>query len=234
MVSQGEIIQQLNYAARSYGIPMLDIYYPIAARMSAYRTAHHRGLVIELFEFNDSCIGHACPRTRVFCFGDALQQAPGRSGLSLHVTGDGPSGPLFDPEGAEQSISSSARDMAIRGKIVPITIEPREYAQLGGHQARRSSENPRLRIAAASSLPRYQDLFFATESELAERLGEGHAAPGSGVRVAAVLRRLYGNARRLRGVPNDCRCHVHIDPGRYRPTQRPNTHWSNWPDAPVV
>ncbi len=75
MVSQSEIIQQLNYAARSYGIPMLDIYYPIAARMSAYRTAHHWGLVIELFEFNDSCIGHACPRTRVFCFGDALQQA---------------------------------------------------------------------------------------------------------------------------------------------------------------
>jgi hypothetical protein len=149
MVSQSEIIQQLNYAARSYGIPMLDIYYPIAARMSAYRTVHHWGLVIEVFEFNDSCFGHACPQTRVFCFGDALQQAPGRSGPSLHVTGDGLSGPLFDPVGAEQSISSSARDMAIRGKIIPITDRTAGVRE-GGHQARRSSENPRLRIAAAS------------------------------------------------------------------------------------
>jgi hypothetical protein len=231
MVSQSEIIQQLNYAARSYGIPMLDIYYPIAARMSAYRTVHHWGLVIEVFEFNGSCFGHACPRTRVYCFGDALQQAPGRSGLSLHVTGDGPSGRLFDSEGAEQSISSSARDMAIRGKIIPITIEPLDYAKAGI----KLEDPPRIHGYELLRLlvPRYHELFFATESELAERLGE--AMPLL-VRFSEWLHCDWDME-----MPGDCEAFqmiadaiAHNDPGRYRPTQRPNTHWSNWPDAPVV
>ena len=229
MVSPSEIIQQLNHA-QLYGLPRFENYYPIAARMSAYRGVRHWGLAIEVFEFNDSNYGHGCPRTKFYCFGDVLPQAPGWTGPTLHVTKDGPSGPLFDPEGIQQRISSSARDMAIRGKIIPITTEPLNVRG-GGHRARRSPENPRLRIAAASCA-RYQELFFATESELAERLGE---------RMPLLIRLYEWRHCDIEEMPGDCEAFqmiadaiAHNDPGRYRPTEPPNTHWSNWPDAPVV
>ena len=148
MVSRSDVIQQLNNA-QLYGLPQFDNYYPIAARMSAYRGVRHSGLAIEVFEFNDSNYGHGCPRTKFYCFGDVFPQAPGWTGHTLHLTKDGPSGPLFDPEGSEQRISSSARDMAIRGKVIPVTTEPLKYAE-AGIESQRSPENPRLRIAAAS------------------------------------------------------------------------------------
>ena len=121
--------------------------------------------------------------------------------------------------------------MAIRGKIIPITIEPREYAKAGI----RLEDPPRIQGYELLRLlvPRYQDLFFATESELAERLGE--AMP--------LLVRLseWRHCDVDMEMPGDCEAFQMIadaiarnDPGRYRPTQRPNTHWSNWPDAPVV
>jgi hypothetical protein len=231
MISRIDILHQLDYAAGSYGIPVLEIYYPVAARMSAYRSLHHWGLVLESFEFNDRCMGHGGPTTQIFCFGDALQQAPGRSEPSLNVTGDGPSGPLFDPEGAQQCISPLARDMAIRGKIIPISTDRLEYARAGI-----TLEDPAtiqgyelLRLLGR----RYRDLFFATESELTERLGER----------MPLLIRLYEwrHCDVVTEMPSSCEAFqmiadaiVHNDPDRYRPTERPNTHWSNWPDAPVV
>jgi hypothetical protein len=231
MISQIDIIEQLNYAALSHGIPYLNIYYPIAARMSAYRDVRHWGLSIELFEFHDSCFGHECPTTRVFCFGDELQQPPGRSEPSLNVTADGPSGPLFDPEGVEQSISSSAKDMTIRGIIAPVTTEPQEYADAGIilKDPPRIQGYELLRLLA----PRYLDSFFATDSELAERLGR--AMP----RVIRLYEWRHCDVHME--MPGTCEAFqlvadaiVHNDSTRYRPTEQPNTHWSNWPDARAV
>jgi hypothetical protein len=162
MVSRSEVIQQLNDHAQLYGLPRIENYYPIAARMSAYRGVRHWGLAIEVFEFNDSNYGHGCPRTKFYCFGDVLPQAPGWTGPTLHLTKDGPSGPLFDPQGIQQTISSSASDMAIRGKIIPITTEPLNYAEAGIEL----EDPPRIQGYELLRLlaPRYQELFFATES----------------------------------------------------------------------
>jgi hypothetical protein len=231
MISKSVIVRQLNDAALWNGIPMLDIYYPIAARMSAYRSVGHWALAIELFEFNDSCFGHGCPTTRIFCFGDVLRQAPGRSDPPLYVTGDGPSGPLFDSAGTQQSISSLARDMAIRGKIVPITTEPLKYA----HAGIKLENAPEIRGYELLRLlaPRYQELFFATESELTEMMG---------ARMPLLIRlNEWRHCDVAMQVPGDCETFqmiadaiVQNDPSRYNPTQPPNTHWSNWPDAPMV
>ncbi len=224
-----EIIQQLNEGHWSNQIIPFEIYYPIDARMSVYRDQRHWAIVIEQFVFSDSNFGHPCISTMCSCFGDDLPQAPGAFYPELQVTGDGPGGPLFDPDEL-WTVSPSAVDMTIRGKVVPITADPLKYAEAGIDL----KNPPRVEVYELLRLiaPRHRRLFFATEAEIVERIGE----------EMPLLVRLseWRDYDRLK-TPADSETFpmiadaiFHDDPSLYNPTLPPNTHWSNWPDAPVV
>jgi hypothetical protein len=143
---------------------------------------------------------------------------------------DGPSGPLFDlSDFMQHHVSLAATDMTIRNEVVPIATDPVTYAAAGIELA----EAPQiwgyelLRLVG----PRHRRLFFATETEIIERIGE--AMPlllrlsewrhPDGI-VEATLGQTETFQMIARVIAND-------DPSEYQPTVAPNTHWSNWPNA---
>lgn len=229
-----DIIQQLMEAFGAPGLhfPHLCVFYPVDARLSAYRSDAHWALVLEMLVFNDGPSGHECCATMLFCYGKDLPQSIGRSG-SLHVTGDGPSGPLFDPiDILGHFISPSASDMTIRRRVVAITTNPLEFATAGIQL----KWLPRIHGVELLRLlvPCHRRLFFATEAEIIERIGE----------PMPLLLRLdeWRHPDRERGeTPADSETFqmiaeaiAHNDPLLYQPTLPPNTHWSNYPIAGVV
>lgn len=224
-----EIVQQLNEANMVYRFPALDVYFPVATRLSVYRDKRDWALVLEQFEFDHTNIGHDGIHTEFHCFGNNLPQAPGRFNPPLFLTKDGPGGPLFDQDDImRQHVSSSAVDMTIRDKVVPITTNPARYAEAGIEL----KEPPRifgyelLRLIA----PTYRHLFFATEAEIVERIGK----------EMPLLLRLseWRHPDSLDGLPGMSETFHMIaeviannDPSLYQPTEEPNTHWSNYPNA---
>lgn len=230
-----DVIQQLDEqdARPGVGFPYFGVTYPVDARLSAYRDATAWALVIETLVFNDGTSGHFCCETVLYCYGNELPEAPGICYPVLNVTADGPTGPLFDPTDViGQLVSPLAADMTIRGKIVPVSTDPAEYGAAGIKLCNppRIQGFELLRLLA----PTHRRLFFATEKEIEQRLG----------RRMPLLLRLdewwqpdKGNDQR----PSDSESFQMIaqaiaanDPRLYQPTEPPNTHWSNWPNAGML
>ena len=130
-----DVIQLLNEAVartRLDRFPVLDVGFPIDTRLSVYRDdGEHWVIVIELLVFMQMRIGHECCMTEVRCYGDVPCPSDDFGFSRLRLTGDGPSGPLFDPYGAQQIVSSTAQNMTVRGNVVPITTDPAQYAAAG-------------------------------------------------------------------------------------------------------
>jgi hypothetical protein len=85
-----------------------------------------------------------------------------------------------------------------------------------------------LRLTA----PKCRRLFFATEAEIAGRIG------GS---MPLLLRLNEWRHPEVNEELYECESFQMIadvvarnDPSLYRPTERPNTHWSNWPMAGTI
>jgi hypothetical protein len=145
-----EIIHQLNEAHSdpTFAFPHFSIFYPVDARLSVYRTTRTWALVIETFVFDDAGVGsHDACQTMFFGYGSNLPQAPGIFYPALYVTGDGPSGKLFDPM-IDKLISPTAKDMTVRHKVVPITTELTDYAAAG---IRSCGTNLRLLVSTWAS-----------------------------------------------------------------------------------
>jgi hypothetical protein len=231
-----EIIQQVNEAhgGPRFAFPHFSLWYPVDARLSVYRTYSAWALVVEAFAFDDyGKEGHLACETKIFCYGSDIPQAPGVAGPSLYITGDGPSGKLFDPKDVtQQLISPKVADMTLREKVIPVTTNPAEYAAVGIDLKRppRILGYELLRLVA----PSHHRLLFAVESEIIERIGE----------PMPLLLRLdeWRHPDRDKGeTPADSESFqmiadviTHNDPSLYRPTEPPNTHWRNWPMAGMM
>ena len=227
-----EVLRELDEADAQNKFPSLLPWFPIDVRLSAYRSDRYWALVIETLVFHQGRLGHDGMLTFIYCFGDSLPGTPGVFYPELHVTTDGPSGPLLDPSEYDNLISPSARDMTIRDKVVPITTEPTAYATAGIELL----DPPRIRCHELLRLiaPKYRRLFFATETEIVQRIGE----------PMPLLLRLdeWRHPGAVAGErPSDSESFqmiadviAHNDPSLYQPTEPPNTHWSNWPMAGTV
>jgi hypothetical protein len=230
-----EVVQHLNEASgrRGLGFPDLCLFFPVDVRLSVYRQGAIWALILEMLVFNDGPSRHPCCSTMLYCYGNNLSQRSGVTYPPLNVTGDGPSGPLFDSQDPlGHCISPNAKDMALRGKVVPITTQVAEYnaAGIALIHPPRILGYELLRLVA----PKYRRSFLATESEIVERIGE----------PMPLLLRLneWRHPDRARGeMPADIHSFQMIaeviarnDPTLYQPTERPNTHWSNWPMAGML
>ena len=249
-----EIIQQFNQTHNGpiFAFPHFSIFCLADARLSVYRNDAEWVVVIETLIFNDAGVGsHDACQTMLFCYGSSLTQPPGIFYPALNVTGDGPSGPLFDPM-VDVVISQAATDMTIRGRVFPITTDPAQYAAAGIEVKLSSSRDTAWTQYAAAGIdlkqppcilgyellrliaPRHRRLFFATEAEIVQRI----------VASMPLVLRLdeWQHPDRDKGeTPADSESFqmiadviVHNDPSLYQPTKPPNTHWSNWPMAGVM
>ena len=229
-----DIIQQINDAdiGPTFAFPYYLIYFPVDSRLSVYRTADQWAVIIETLVFDDHGLGaHDSCQTMFFGYGSNLPQSPGIFYPALNVTGDGLSGGLFESK-FDALVSQTATDMMIRGKVVPVTTDPVDYTAAGIelNQSPRILGYELLRLIA----PRHRRLFFATEAEIAKRIGES----------MPLLLRLdeWRHPDRDKGeTPADGESFPMIadviaynDPSLYRPTVPPNTHWTNWPMAGMI
>jgi uncharacterized protein DUF7003 len=225
---RSDIIQQLTGDER---FPALDVSFPIDVRMSVYRSDIDWALILESFEFNQQRLGHDGIITEMWCYGNSLPQAPGRYYPELHVTADGPGGSLFDLYQYDNSISPLAKDLRLRDKVAPVTLDPAAYAAAGIELKRppRIFGYELLRLIA----PQHRRILFATEGEIVQRIGESMPLllrldewrhPDRGSESPADLESFQMIADVI----------AHNDPSLYQPTEPPNTHWSNWPLAGVI
>jgi hypothetical protein len=222
-----DITQQLN----EYRLwPSLSAWYPIDVRLSVYREEQQWAIFMETLTFNQQRIGHESCITGLYCFGDEVPPSAGPDYSELHVTKDGPSGPLFDSsEFMQHHVSLAATDMTIRDRVVPITTNPAEYAA----SDIRLEEPPRiwgyelLRLIA----PRYRRLFFATEAEIVERIGQPMPLLlrlDEWLHPDGIDMEMLGQSESFQMIAEVI---ANDDPCLYQPTLLPNTHWSNYPMA---
>jgi hypothetical protein len=249
MVSSSDVIQQLNDAnTRAMGFPHFEVFFPVDARLSAYREGDDWALILETFVFNPGPSRHSCICTLTYCYGNALPQAPGPYDPPLCVTSDGPSGPTFDAtDFVGHFIRNDATDMRARGTVVPITTDRKTYDAANirikwpqppgwARDRKRSEKHSRIHGCELLRLiaPRYRQLFFATEAELAERIG----------RQMPLLLRLdewYHADPANHEEPYQSESYQLVaqviaakDPALYKPGHPPNTHWRNWPEAGFI
>lgn len=206
-----EVLAQLDQAAIDFQFPDLShgYYYAVDARVRAFGDAARWALVVETVGYN--------PRAGnlidvVHTFGNCLTSgAPGYENEDFHVRIEN----MEDVESRDDPERYlGTAPLVVRGHAIGIDAPKGEE----------------LASAFRRLVPAHRDLLFGDDAEVRRRLPAGlpqllqleewnqpdlfETPPGQSQTyqlIAVVLESL--------------------DPGRYRPTLAPNTHWSNWPDS---
>lgn len=211
---------------------MLDhgYYYLADVRLLGYRDELRWGIVFETLICTSTDCGHDAMRDQLYCFGNRLRHEPGFTDDCIWSrTSDAPEGPAFTSSFGPHCPTEVSRvtSIRIRDQVVPMTTNRADYAAEGI-----ILEDPTtiwnfelLRWMA----PRYRSLLMATEEELQQGFSE----------PIPLFMRLYQwrhpdvargeRASDLQTFQMLAEALVTGDPTRYRPTEAPNTHWSNWP-----
>ena len=223
-----EILKELDACARVLSFPLLDNGYIYLgdARLSAYAShlANEWAILIEVLGFHYKCGVPTGISTDLFLCGTGIRREAYRvgrvGGLRIYLP----------PELQEEywhSIPSSLDAVTIRDQSVPIPHDPAIYAAKGimlddptmlqGHEL--------MRVL----LPEHGEAMLATEEErrrliphdlpLFARLDEWHhpdVASGELVSECSTFRNL-------------AIAMVAMESNLFRLTEKPNTHWSNWP-----
>lgn len=221
------ILGQFDQAADVYDFPMLDNqnFDPAGVQLSAFSNGEHYALFIEVLwtrvcpcTLDDFCGG-------VLALGNCLAASARAEGLVFRpLIEGGPNCPLLAEDAPY--VDPESRTVVIRGRTVPIEARLEAYRHEGivSCEATGITGVALLRWLA----PRYRDLLFATDEELYSRMTE---------RLPLILRLDEWHHPDLarREKPSDTECFKQIaevlatsDPSKYRPTEPPNTHWSNW------
>ena len=226
----GWILNQLDQAARDYCFPMLDngYVYPADVRLSIFRDTDRWLMIIEdLGVSNPRLCGCDVFQNALHLFGSGLRRPPGTSNSDFlfpisSLTED----PLFaDPN--DWDIRSEVHAVAIRGHRVTVDLSPAALARHGLTLLDPPQIDPVVLLR--SLLPEWRDLLLASPEELSQRNHDGlplwlsleewfHPDVGGGE------------------VPSECETFRMLaaaiasgDPGAYRPSRAPNTHWKHWP-----
>lgn len=224
-----EILKQLDNHAKDFNFPILDngYVYPADTRMSVYADQRHWAIIVEVLGYNprawqtdgfDNCL---------YCFGNFLVNDPDNKNMHfLFPISDGNTAPLFADDEPEV-INPLAKDLEIRGNLIPIPRDPGIYSKNGI-----ALEDPPsirafelLRLLSVT----HRELLLATEAELKERrngdiplfirLDEWYHPDTSGDEKPSQNETFMLIAEAI----------DKLDRSIYRPTKLPNTHWSNWP-----
>ncbi|HEX5597356.1 MAG TPA: hypothetical protein VFX61_15265 [Micromonosporaceae bacterium] len=205
MVDVGAILEQFDAAAdEAVFVDLANGYfYPIDSRLHAYHDATRWALVVEL-------VGY-WPRASavldvLHVFGDCLTFGePGFENVDF----------LGRIEGLARVVGEQVTPVVLRGRSVPVVASPGE---------------PMVDVLRRILLT-HRDLLLATEDELRGRIPFD---------IPEVLRLEEWHQPVFDDdvLPSETETYKLLaevlaagDPGRYRPTLPPTTHWSHWPDS---
>ena len=205
-----EILEQLDRAASDYRFPALDhgYFYPVDVRLHAFRDDARWAMVIEVLAFSTRGLNID---DVLHIYGNCIRGEPGFEDEDFVSRVDN----MDELQDEEWAVAPGVESMIVRGRALPVA----------------DREGDELVDVFRDLVPSYRDLFLADEEELRRRvprdlpqvltLDEWHhpdvmdgARPSESetfVLLADVL--------------------VEGRPELFRPTQAPNTHWSNWPEA---
>jgi hypothetical protein len=222
------ILRQLDECAAAYTFPCLDngYIYPADVRLTGYRDDARWALVIEHIGYGYKLSVPDGLENTLYRFGNCVEK-PGFGGRVQLIAND-PDLPAFPAEAYGEEVSADARVILIRGQAVPIPWQaalftssgarrrphgllfPQDLlrALLGEHRLRLLATEEELRREVPSDLPQIIRLDEWHHPDVAG----GHERPSSTAAFRMIAEVLATG-----------------DPSRYRPTEPPNTHWSNWP-----
>lgn len=227
-------------------------------RLSAYGNRKCWAVIIEILGYNPRATGCEGFADALYCFGNCLKgQPPSLSDVgSVYTISGGPNGPLFSQG---NDLNTDAESLRIRDIAVPINRDPvflaskrvgprfdaphlKAYAMRQNGPSRKNLLDAARRIEDAggaeefrgqdllrSLVPEHRNLLLATDGELSQRLS---------VELPLLLRLDQWHHPDISAgeLPSESEAFKMIaevlatgDASRYKPTQEPNTHWSNWP-----
>jgi hypothetical protein len=229
--TKDEILGQLDKCASDFTFPVLDngYVYPVDVRLTAFRDDDRWAIALEAIGFNPRSGGHNGINNCLHLFGNCLRRPPGTANEDfIGFTSSGPDGPTFDDE-VEEFVRPEARSLRIRQAVARFNLSPETFAAHGIEL----QEPPTVLAHELLRLlvPQHRDLVLLADAELQERLppdlrrilrlNEWHHPDVSGGELPSNVETFQLLADVL----------VTGDAGKYEPTERPNTHWRNWPDG---
>lgn len=241
--SYDEILQVLDQGARDFTFPMLDngYVYLAASRLSIFSSATDWAVVFEIFGFSPRA---GIPDLQVAAFtsrpvhqeaatdfvseegyGDFLRHNANLSQASIYPIGDGD---WIDPEDGER-VSDTARTIVLRENAIPMP-SPGDYKAADIVLA----EPPWPLVFELSRALAYsrREAVLATDDERRSGLQ-------SDLKQVLLLDDWHHpNVVDEEARPSGTETFRQLamvaatgDPGHYRTEERPNNHWSNWPDG---
>ncbi|WNG33233.1 hypothetical protein F0U61_06100 [Archangium violaceum] len=232
-LNASEILAMLDEAAARFTFPVLDngYVYPADVRLSGFSSGAQWALVIEVLGFNTRAGGTEGFDVALYRLGNCIPKGKeGQEGFRLDFVfpvDDGPSGELL-VERYGELISPAARDVLIRGKVVPLPapeVYPREGIQLVEPTALRAYELLRALV------PEHREQLLATDEELREELPRDMPLR---VRWDAWRHPDVAGGERPSGLETFRQLAEALARGEGAglvPPEPPNTHWSHWPLA---
>ncbi len=229
--SAKEILQQLDKCAEDFTFPMLDngYVYPIHSKLSGYRDEKRWVLIIEVIGFNYRGGGHNGITNCLHIFGNCIETKPGTDNNNfLYITEDSPDCSTFDEENLE-SLNPEAKTMILRNKEITINHSREFYLNKGI----KLEEKDKIFIweFLRGLEPEYNKEFEATEKEIRERI------PADLPKVMELTEWYHPDCADLE-LPSKNETFKQIakvletgNPEFYKPTNKSNNHWKNWPDG---
>lgn len=226
-----EVLDQLDEQADSINLnfPAFGAaFYYVDSRLSAFANEDYWGILIEVIEVRSADIGHHRNFNTVFRYGNFLCRPVGlKENRFCFLTSDGEDGATFDEK--TEILKPDTKTMKINSHIVPIPHDLNFYHKKGIDLPDKKEIGPRELLRALT--PEYRELFFLNE----EQLQTEFVHPIPKILQLEQWRHPTYDEENIIELPSTCKAFQMIakviatcDPGYYKPTEEPNTHWKNW------
>ncbi len=227
------ILDQLDDQAAHLFFPAFGAaFYYVDSRMSVFADESHWGILIETIEVNQNNIGHRRNINTVYRFGNYVCLALGPKGnRSFILTSDGDDGPVFGEYKHFDGdyLNPDVQTIRIRDHIIPVPHDAKIYKSMGIELHSKGKVYPAELLRALT--PEYREYFFLSEEKLQTEFME----PITLLLQLDEWRHTNISEGGILEEPSTCETFQLIakviatcDPNEYKPTEKPNTHWSNF------
>lgn len=231
MFTSKEILNQLDKCSENFTFPMLDngYVYPAGTKLTAYRDDKRWVLIIEVIGFNYRGGGHNGMTNCLHIFGNCLDYEPGTQNDNfLYLTGDSDDCHTFDEE-EHFYLNPQCSTLLLRNNSIPLIQDREKYKTAGIIPEDEEKINAFEFLRLLDKL--YHKELVATEEEIRERIPvdiplilelqdwfhpdvANEELPGGNETFKQIAQVLESGTTEF-----------------YRPKNKSNTHWSNWPDG---
>ena len=209
----------LEYLFPYFGVGFIYV----DSRMRVFASKDDWAVVVEAIEVNQQGVSHdAC--VNKLCAWDSVTRTCLNTPEYITLTADGNDGPVF----SDYALNEDVETISIHGNVLSVP-KARALYKMKGIELR--GDNISQADLLRAMTPEYRDYFFLTDNEILERLhldlpkllqletwrhpviySDSTVEPPGQCEVFQLISRVIATQ----------------DPSQYKPTEPPNTHWSNW------